>query len=393
MADGSPVDYDWWEAVFDQEKYEAMTGRTDQRLDFRATHRVPIAAPVTINRIPLLGQVRMNLSPNINYTEDWFLETERQTADSLGSIQRESVSGFFALRQFSMGVSANTTVYGLFPVRLGEYQGLRHTLRPRLGFSWRPDFSSPNWGYARPLLDEDGMPVEQELVSGEFEERRYPIVPGLQTGQSRSLSFGIDNTFETKRVRVDSTGNEDSRVMKLFNVNVSSNYNMAADSLKLAPIRISARTNVLGKLRLNISGTLSPYRLNSAGTRTVNRYLLNFRDFKFARLTQLSISGNFQLRGELRQAPTNEAAEQLGQMEMPMFDAPTSVGVGNPFGGGMMGMGSPGGRGCDAGLDAGREFQLPYQPSVPEAYSECHGECTLWFSAYPYLACPGPDGF
>ena len=281
LADGSPVDYDWWEAVFDQEKYEAMTGRTDQRLDFRATHRVPIAAPVTINRIPLLGAGAHEPVPQ-HQLHGGLVSGDRAPDRRLAGVHPagERVRLLRPSPVQHGRVPPIRTVYGLFPVRLGEYQGLRHTLRPRLGFSWRPDFSSPTWGYARTLLDEDGMPVEQELVSGEFEERRYSIVPGLQTGQSRALSFGIDNTFETKRVRVDSTGNEDSRVMKLFNVNVSSNYNMAADSLKLAPIRISARTNVLGKLRLNISGTLSPYRLNSTGTRDRQPVPVEFSGFQ-----------------------------------------------------------------------------------------------------------------
>ncbi len=329
LADGTPVSYQWWDALFDQALYERATGREGGGIDFRALHRVPLAMPFTINRLPLIGQFRLNVSPNANYTENWYLETERRALDSTGVTRRQEVQGFFALRQFNMGVSANTTLYGLFPLETGQYRGLRHTLRPRVGFVWRPDFASPDWGYSRALYDADGFPVVDTLFSGEVEPRRYNVVTGVQTGISRSISFGIDNIFETKQIRTDSTGEEQSRVLKLFNVNVTSSYNMAADSLNLAPLRISARTNVFGKLNLNISGTFSPYGLNEAGTRKVHDYVFSLRDFRFARLIQLSMRGDVQIRGRGR-APRPGPASQV-QQGMPRFDGPSSVGVGNPF--------------------------------------------------------------
>ena len=340
LADGTPVRHQWWDALFDQDLYERATGDQGSRLDFRATHRVPVAAPFAINELPLIGQFRLNVSPNLNYTEEWFLETQRRSLDSTGVSRRQDVAGFFALRQFNMGVSANTTLYGLFPVQAGAYRGLRHTVRPRVGFSWRPDFTGPQWGYARALYDDTGAAVVDTLANGMTQERRYNIVSGVQAGQSRSLSFGVDNVFETKRVTADSTGEEQSRVLKLFNVNVSSSYNMAADSLNLAPIRISARTNILGRFRLNISGTLSPYQLNDAGTRMVHRYVFSLRDFRFARLTQFSIRGDVDLRGQTRRSSTASTSQE--QQEMPQFDGPSSVGVGNPFGSSMRSGGSQG---------------------------------------------------
>ncbi len=326
LADGTPVSYEWWEALFDQSKYERATGREGSGLDFRATHRVPVSAPFAINRLPLVGQFRFNVSPNINYTEDWYLETGRRAVDTTGVTRHERVPGFFALRQFNMGVSANTTLYGLFPVQWGQYRGLRHTVRPRLGFSWRPDFASPGWGYTRQLYDAEELPVVDTLLTGEAVPQRYGIVTGIQTGLSQAISFGIDNTFETKRVYADSTGEERSRVLKLFTLNLRTSYDMSADSLRLSPINISARTNVLGKLNLNISGTLSPYALNQAGTRMVQDYVFSLKHFRFARLTQLSVRGDFQVRGQ-----TQRQAASASPRDMPSFDAYTSVGVGNPF--------------------------------------------------------------
>lgn len=304
LANGTPVDYPWYEALFDADKYRVATGRTDGRIRFAATHRIPISAPFTIRRIPLLGSVRLNLAPNANYTEDWFIASERQQRKADGTIQTTTERGFLSLRQFNMGMSANTTIYGLFPVRLGSYQGLRHTVRPRIGFSYRPDFGSDVWGYTRTLLDPNGNPVADTLSTGVV-HRRYAIVQGVQNGLQKSLSFGINNTFETKHVRTDSTGGDLTRVLKLFTLNLSSSYNLAADSLRMAPVRISARTNVFGKLNVNFSSTFSPYKLSHDGRRILNDYVFSLRDFAFARLTNLSIRGSMQLRGTIRTRPEN----------------------------------------------------------------------------------------
>src|SRR5690606_33565565 len=117
----------------------------------------------------------------------------------------ESQPGFFALRQFSTGISANTTFYGIFPLRVGAFRGLRHTVRPSVSFSYRPDFFDDFWGYTRTFRNRQGR------------EERYAIVNGVDRGLQQSLSFSVDNVFETKRVDVDTTGRQSERVVQLLN--------------------------------------------------------------------------------------------------------------------------------------------------------------------------------
>ncbi len=330
LADGRAVDYSWYETLLDGEKYAVATGREENRIRFTASHRVPFAMPFDVSRLPLLGQLRLNVSPNANYTESWFIETERQMLDSLGTVRRSPASGFFALRQFDLGVSANTTIYGLFPVKTSSFEGLRHTVRPRLGFSFRPDFGNEHWGYTRAILDAQGQPVVDTLATGQVMPRRYGIVAGVQQRLQQAINFGVDNTFETKRVRTDVAGEDLSSVLKLITINLSSSYNFAADSLRMAPIRISARTNVLGKLNLNFASTLSPYSLSSDGHRVVDDYVLSLRRFAFARLTQLSVRGSMRLRGRMRQS---QSSLQTMPGSDPFGGAPSlsTLGTSSPF--------------------------------------------------------------
>ncbi len=314
LANGAPINYSWYEALFDGQKYEAATGRSDGRFRFNATHRIPISVPFTIERLPLIGQIRLNVSPNVNYSEEWFIATERQQLNDDGRIETSTEQGFFSLRQFNTGVSANTTFYGLFPVKLGSYQGVRHTVRPRVGFSYRPDFGSDYWGYTRPLINDTDAPVADTLSTG-VTPRRYPIARGVQSGLQNSLNFGFDNTFETKQVKIDSTGSNQAKVLKLLTLNISSSYNFAADSLRMSPVRISARTNILGQLNINLSSSFSPYKLSSNGQRIINNYIFSLRNFTFARLTQLSVRGSMRLRGRLRSSRINDTETP----QMPQF--------------------------------------------------------------------------
>lgn len=354
LANGQPVSYPWYEALFDEEKYRIATGRDEGRFRFNATHRVPISAPFAIQRLPLLGQLRLNLSPNINYSEEWFISTERQKLNSAGQTETIPEQGFFSLRQFNAGVSANTTIYGLFPVKVGSYRGLRHTVRPRVGFSYRPDFSSDIWGYTRTLLDDTGQAVVDTLESG-ITPRRYPIVRGVQSGLQNSISFGLDNTFETKKINIDSTGSDQTRVLKLLTVNLSGSYNFAADSLRMSSIRVSARTNILGKMNVNFSSTFSPYKLNPDGRRMINDFVFSLRNFAFARLTQLSVRGSMRLRGQLRSTTTADSPPS----QMPQFGATSFAtgGMANQF---------PSVGGLGGSQDWSLDLSFVYQISRPQ---------------------------
>ena len=319
-------DISWFDALFSIDKYKRATGE-DEPFDFRASHRIPINASFSAQKISL------NITPNISYTEDWYLRTDRQFSsfnpeDSTSSVITESQPGFFALRQFSSGVSANTTIYGIFPFKVGAIDGFRHTLRPTLSFTYRPDFTGSFWGYARSYADEEGEEVE------------YTIVPGITRGLQQSLSLSLNNIFEAKRVEVDSTGAEQSTTLKLFNLDANTSYNFAADSLNLSQINLSARTSLFkNKMNVNFRSAFSPYQLNAAQTGRINRYVFDLTQFRFARLTQLSVSASTSFRSssgssgrplETSQVPT----PGLSNFGSPGFnpDAAIASSLGNPTG-------------------------------------------------------------
>lgn len=286
-GDTSALNISWYDALFSPRAYRRATGQ-EMPFQFRTTHRIPVSASFSVQRLPGLNRLfPVTFSTGFNYQEDWFIHTERRSVDSTGRVHARAVPGFFALRQFTTSLSASTTFYGLFPVRVGPFEGLRHTVRPSLSLAYRPDFSSNFWGYMRTYQDTSGRVI------------RYPIVSGVPTGRTQSVSFFLGNVFETKHVRTDTTGNLQRQTLQLLTADLSASYNFAADSLRLSSINISARTSALGPLNLNTSLVLSPYALTPDG-RLLNRYVFDLRRGRLARLTNFRLSASLSLRSSTR---------------------------------------------------------------------------------------------
>ncbi len=297
-------DVQWYDALFSPSDYRLATG---QETPFRltATHSIPISSNFSINRIPGIARTfRLNVSQNFNYTENWYTESNRREFDEeLGRVISQREAGFVAVRRYNVGASANTTFYGMFPMSVGRFQGLRHTVRPAASFSFSPDFTSDFWGYTRTYIDQEGRQV------------RYPIVSGV-SGKQQTLSLRVDNVFETKVVSVDEDGDDQSRTFKLLDVNLSSAYNFAADSLRMSPININARTRILDQVDVRMDASYSPYWRDPITGREQAQYIFNERPWWPLRMTRVSASLNTSFRSDSRGAsrPFESARVQPGDM-------------------------------------------------------------------------------
>lgn len=338
----------WYEALVSPSKFRRATGE-DEPFDFQATHRTGLSLPFSLQRY------RLNISPNISYDSEWYIRTVRKELDpgtdsTDARVVEASDPGFFARREFNSGISANTTFYGLFPVGVGAYQGLRHTVRPSISFSYRPNYNTDFWGYTRTFTNAQG------------ETERYDIIDGRTvrgTSEQRSMSFRLGNVFETKRVRTDSTGESQSQSLRLLNLDLSSSYNFAADSLKLSDIQMSARTDILDQFDISFRSTFSPYALGSQN-QVIDRFVVEEKGFGIARLTNLNLTLGTSLDGG---EPARGGAQQQPQQPSPGAGA-----------GGYGGPGSPAASGQHAGMDTPQldpyaNFSIPWSLNLDFSYS------------------------
>jgi len=279
-GDSSATGISWFDALTSAKDYRRATGNHEQ-FNFKASHRIPVSAPFSIDQLPLLGDFRLNMTPSFTYTEDWFINTDRRmlSADSLSVVTR-SESELFALRQYTASLAASTTFYGIFPVRIGPYQTIRHTVRPSISFNYRPDFFSDRFNYTRTYTDANG------------EDVRYALVSGVGRGSQQSLAFSLNNTFETKRITSDSTNTtrrQGTGAVKLLDFNLSSSFNFAADSLGFNSILLNARTRLFGLVDVNFRSSFSPYKVSETG-QLIDEYAFTFPSAPLGRMTRTDLT-------------------------------------------------------------------------------------------------------
>lgn len=217
-------------------------------------HQIPISTNFKIFKY-------FSASTSVNYQEVWYLKTIRKEFNhSIDSLVTREVNAFDAFRTYSFSASLGTTIYGTF--NFGEdkkIKAIRHVMRPTVSYSYVPSFEKYYDTY-----DPDGTGTMLKDYT-RFEGGIYGA-PG--NTYSNNVGFTLNNTFEAKVTDRDSTKTEPRKIMLLNNLNFSTSYNIAADSLKWAPLRVSGGTLLFKeKMNVNFAATLDPYAIDNAGKR------------------------------------------------------------------------------------------------------------------------------
>ena len=253
-----------------------------------------------------------SISENLNINEDWIFEYNRPKTDQEGNwltrtedqqkLVTEKVNRFLARHTGSASMSIQTKLYGLFPFNIGPLKSIRHIATPNVGLSYNPDFSKNilgwNPGYIMSGADSAGNKYRYDLFQGS-------LYGQTSTSESRSLNFNISNVFQAKV-----KGKDKMNKIKLFNVQMSSGYNFAADSLKLQPLRSSLRTTV-GPVNISMNATHQFYATRNG--RTINEYYNTFKGLPLPKLNSLRINGNTDFT--LQSKTFQRLAEQTGDKD------------------------------------------------------------------------------
>ena len=228
------------------------------------------------------------LSPNANYKEIWYFKGIEKTYDPEEQVAvTDTIKGFTSFREYSAGASLSTSIYGMFKIKGKKLEAIRHTMRPSVSFNYRPDFS-----YYYEEVQQSGDPLDLD----EYSEFDNGIYGSPSRGVSQSVGLSLNNNFEAK-VRDKNPIDEDEEFKKLTllnNLNFSTSYNIAADSLKWSPVNITAGTQIFNnKLSVNSGATLDPYAINANGQRE-NTFNINNNGSLF-RLTRANLTLSYSL--------------------------------------------------------------------------------------------------
>lgn len=204
----------------------------------------------------------LSVSASTNYTENWVFKTYDRSFDE--ELQREvldTINGFDSFRTYNFNTSVGTTIYGMVNFKGdGKYQAIRHVMRPSISYNVNPGF---DYYYDTYLIPETATRPAREVEYSRFQGTLYGP-PGKNF--SSSIGLSISNTFEAK-VK-DSVDAEPRKVQLLNNFNISTSYNLAGDSLKIAPISIRGNLPIIqNKLDVNFGANLDIYALNNDNRR------------------------------------------------------------------------------------------------------------------------------
>jgi len=226
----------------------------------------------------------VTISPNATYQEVWDLKTiDKNWDDDIEEVVTDTINGFDSYREYAANVSASTTFYGMLNFKKGRLQALRHVVRPSISYNYRPDFSQ--------YYDEYQASLDPRDLK-EFSRFQNGVYGAPSRGLNSSVSFSVNNTLEAKLASKDGEEEKTTKLNILNNLNLSTNYNMALDSMRWSPLRMNAGTQLLkNKLNINVNATFDPYAINANGSR-INKFNINNGGSLF-RMTNANLSSNY----------------------------------------------------------------------------------------------------
>jgi hypothetical protein len=96
------------------------------------------------------------------------------------------------------------------------------------------------------------------------------IIGGPPQGKVGALTYNLQNNFElkvkTKPKENDTSNAPTTKKIKILDfLNFGGNYNFLADSMRMSPVSVSARTTLFNKFNVQAGGTYSPYYYDHYG--------------------------------------------------------------------------------------------------------------------------------
>ena len=258
--------------------------------------------PISTN-FKLFKYLSVSANTNINHT--WAFKTVKKNYDqNIGEVTTNVFNNFDTYTTYNFSSSVGTTIYGLFD--LGEekkIQAIRHVMRPSLSYNIAPAFDQYYDTYE--IVSADGLTNDQVEYS-RFEESLF----GTPSNRfSSSIGISMTNNFEAKIRDRDSLSTDPKKIFLLNSLNFSSNYNLAADSLKWSPVRINGGTQILdNKMNINFGATLDPYALNNSNQK-INVFNVNNGGSLF-RVTSANLAMGYNLSSDSFQNSEDDSAEQ-----------------------------------------------------------------------------------
>lgn len=277
---------------------------------FQGRYSIPISLP----NMKLLKHI--NVTPSVSFSGEIFTREFRYTyIPDRNTVHIDTLNTLATQYSYSFGTGINTRFYGLFQVRKGRLEAIRHTVIPNMSFSYTPDFSR-NANFFQTVqvnVDSAGNPIERTL------SRFRGAVAGGNGRASGMVNFGLNNQLEMKlRTKSDTADAQFEKVSLLDNFSIGGNYNLLADSLNLSNISVNANTRIGKNLNMNFNMNFDPYIYEPfANSRTgvrVNKFAIT-NGQGLARLQSMNFTMGTSFNPAARKTNTEQNRQATGASE------------------------------------------------------------------------------
>ena len=216
-------------------------------------HRIPIDATFQVFKY-------INISPqfslrDIMYTNrvmrSWDETTQKEVADT--------TYGFYNLYDWSLGVAANTTLYGFYkPWRKlfgDKIIAVRHVFKPSVSFSYAPDFTSSHYGYQRTYVKTDANGEVSTVTYSPYSGGIYSYPSGTKQGM---ITMSVSNNVEMK-VKSDRDTTGERKISIIDELYGALSYNMAAETRPWSNLNTRIRLKLTKNYTFSMAAVFATY--------------------------------------------------------------------------------------------------------------------------------------
>jgi len=257
-------------------------GLVSTTIDKLFTHSFSFSAPQKLFR-------HISLNPSLSVKSDWVDEYYVANLDSIGNYESVKTGGFATRTIGSFRLNMGTQLYGLFPIRIGKMNGIRHVASPSIGYSYTPDFSKQFFGYDLNYFTTITDSSDNEIQHDRF---RGTLAGSTSQRENQALNFSLNNVFQTKIIK-----GESEQKVDLLSWRLSTNYNFAAEEFKLSNLTSSIRTGLSKVLNLDISLTHDFYKYDFENNKRINSFQMS-NNIPKPRLINARFSTGFKFSGK-----------------------------------------------------------------------------------------------
>ncbi len=211
---------------------------------------------------------------SINITERWYINQIEKNWNG-SEIMTDTINKFTRGSEYSFSSTFNTKVYGIAQFNKGKIAAFRHVISPSLSFTYNPSTHNSNFDIYKDVQKDSIGNIQTYSIM------ENGIYGSPRKNRSGNISMTLGNIFGLKIRKLNDTIEEITKIKLIESFNISSSYNIFADSFNFSKINMNIRTKLLNKINLNYTCSYDPYIIDSNGRRAKYEIFENNRIARF----------------------------------------------------------------------------------------------------------------